>query len=134
MLSLESALTLGVSTSRMIISNRMYYLNPVMHSTTLRRRISKTSHVQVDPGPASNLYRGQVPIPRAKFIFAVRVAGWSHLADAVCLSSLCSKTEDRKGSYCVEQFMQVYLNLVRSYPPSATMMKIMLLVSRHQLW
>ena len=70
--------------------------------------MSKTFHVQVDPGPASNLYRDQVPIPRAKFIFVVRVAGWSHLADAVCLSSPCSKTADRKGSYCVEQFMQVY--------------------------
>ena len=70
--------------------------------------MSKTFHVQVDPGPASNLYRDQVPIPRPKFIFVVRVAGWSHLADAVCLSSLCSKIADRKGSYCVEQFMQVY--------------------------
>ena len=110
-------LILGVSTPRMIISNRMYYLSPVMHSTTLRRRMSKTFHMQVDRGPASNLYRGQVPNPRAKFISAVRVAGRSHLADAVCLSSLCSQTADRKGSYCVEQFMQVYKNLVRSYPP-----------------
>ena len=88
-------------------SNRMYYLNPVMHSTTLRRRMSKTFHVQVDPGPVSNLYRVQVPIPRAKFIFVVRVAGWSHLADAVCLSSPCSKTADRKGSYCVQESLQV---------------------------
>ena len=100
-------LILGVSTPRMIISNRMYYLNPVMHSTTLRRRMSKTFHVQVDPGPVSNLYRVQVPIPRAKFIFVVRVAGWSHLADAVCLSSPCSKTADRRGSYCVQESLQV---------------------------
>ena len=100
-------LILGVSTSRMIIFNRMYYLNPVMHSTTLMRRMSKTFHVQVDPGPVSNLYRVQVPIPRAKFIFVVRVAGWSHLADAVCLSFPCSKTADRKGSYCVAESLQV---------------------------
>ena len=69
--------------------------------------MSKTVHVQVDPGPVSNLHRGQVPIPRAKLIFVVRVAGWPHLADAVCLSSPCSKTTDRKGSYRAHNFMQV---------------------------
>ena len=96
-------LMLGMSRPRMIIFNSMYYLSPVMHSTTLRQRMFQTFHVQVDPGPASNLYRDQVPIPRAKFTFVVRVAGWSHLADAVCLSSPCSKTTDKTGSDCVEE-------------------------------
>ena len=49
-------------------------------------------YLRVDPGPASQLCRGKVPIPHATEAFVVRVAGWPILP--LDMAFLCSKATD----------------------------------------
>ena len=66
-----------------------------------RRMLLTLSSWRVDPGPALKYFRGQVPIPCARWTFVVRVASWPLTAWLACVQSL-------QTFFSTAVFLQIY--------------------------